>query len=127
MDRIIKVDDQDVKFRATARTPRLYRALIGRDMIRDMNQLRIAYNKAVSVSEDASEEEIQDAQMSAVDLEIFENVAYIMARHADPDMFEKSPDEWLDKFDMFSVYKILPELLKLWHLNTATTSQPKKK
>lgn len=127
MDRTIKVDDQDVKFRATARTPRLYRALIGRDMIRDMNQLRIAYNKAVSVSEDASEEEIQDAQMSAVDLEIFENVAYIMARHADPDMFEKSPDEWLDKFDMFSVYKILPELLKLWHLNTATTSQPKKK
>lgn len=127
MDRTIKVDDQDVKFRATARTPRLYRALIGRDMIRDMNQLRIAYNKAVSVSEDASEEEIQDAQMSAVDLEIFENVAYIMARHADPDMFEKSPDEWLDKFDMFSVYKILPELLRLWQLNTATTSQPKKK
>lgn len=109
MDRTIKVDNQDVKFRATARTPRLYRALIGRDMIRDMNQLRIAYNKAVSVSEDASEEEIQDAQMSAVDLEIFENVAYIMARHADPDMFEKSPDEWLDKFDMFSVYKILPK------------------
>jgi hypothetical protein len=127
MDKIIRIDDQDVKFRATARTPRLYRALIGRDMIRDMNQLRTAYNKAVSVKEDASEEDIQNAQMSAIDLEIFENVAYIMARHANPDIFEKSPDEWLDKFNMFSIYEVLPDLLKLWAMNTATTSAPKKK
>jgi hypothetical protein len=60
-------------------------------------------------------------------LEIFENIAYVMARQATPDMEEQTADEWLDKFNMFSIYQILPELLKLWQLNTATTSTPKKK
>lgn len=127
MDRIIRIDDQDVKFRATARTPRLYRGLIGRDMIRDMETLRTAYNKAATISEDASDEERQDAQLSMVDLEIFENIAYVMARQATPDMEEQTADEWLDKFNMFSIYQVLPELLKLWQLNTAQTSTPKKK
>lgn len=127
MDKIIKIDDQDVKFRATARTPRLYRGLIGRDMIRDMERLRVAYNKAAALPEDASEEEKQDAQLTMVDLEIFENIAYIMARQATPDMEEQTADEWLDKFNMFSIYQVLPELLKLWQLNTAQTSTPKKK
>lgn len=127
MDKIIKIDDKSVKFRATARTPRLYRGLIGRDMIKDMNQLRRAYNKASSLSETVTEEERQDAQLSMMDLEIFENIAYIMARHADPDIKESTPDEWLDNFKMFSIYQILPDLLKLWALNEATTSTPKKK
>ena len=127
MDRTIKIDDKDVKFRATARTPRLYRALIGRDMIRDMNQLRVAYNKAAQLPEDASDEERAEASLTMVDLEIFENAAYIMARHANPDIKEKTPDEWLDSFGMFSIYEVLPKLLKLWNLNTATTSTPKKK
>lgn len=127
MDKIIRIDGKDVKFRATARTPRLYRGLLGRDMIQDMEKLKTAYNKAAKVSENASEEEKHDAQLSMVDLEIFENIAYIMARHARPDMPEKTADEWLDSFNMFSIYQVLPELLQLWAINTATTSTPKKK
>lgn len=126
MDRTLSIDGKDVRFRATARTPRLYRMLIGRDMIRDMNQLRKSYNKVVSIEENATEEEKQDAQFSMIDLELFENAAYIMARHANPDIKE-SVDEWLDEFNMFSIYHILPELLKLWAMNEATTSTPKKK
>jgi hypothetical protein len=126
MDRTISIDGKDVKFRATARTPRLYRMLIGRDMICDMNQLRKSYNKVVSIEETATEEEKQDAQFSMMDLEIFENAAYIMARHADPSINE-SVDAWLDEFNMFSIYRVLPELLKLWAMNEAQTSTPKKK
>ena len=96
-------------------------------MIQDMEKLKTAYNKAAKVSENASEEEKHDAQLSMVDLEIFENIAYIMARHARPDMPEKTADEWLDSFNMFSIYQVLPELLQLWAINTATTSTPKKK
>lgn len=127
MDKIIRIDGKDVKFRATARTPRLYRGLLGRDMIQDMEKLKTAYNKAAKVSKNVSEEEKYDAQLSMVDLEIFENIAYIMARHARPDMPEKTADEWLDSFNMFSIYQVLPELLQLWAINTATTSTPKKK
>lgn len=122
MDNTIEIDGREVKFRATARTPRLYRGIIGRDMIQDMNQLRKAYNEAAKAKEKG-----EDAQLSVVDLEIFENAAYIMARHATPDDIEPSPDEWLDGFNMFSIYKVLPELLKLWAMNEATTAIPKKK
>ena len=117
MDRIIRIEDRDIKFRATARTPRLYRALIGRDMIIDMNKLKKAYEKRKNEGED----------IDIANLQIFEDTAYIMARHANPDMTEKTADEWLDTFNMFSIYEVLPHILELWKLNTKQTSQSKKK
>ena len=45
MDREVLIDGKQVKFRATARTPRLYRGIIGRDMIADMNKLMKAYER----------------------------------------------------------------------------------
>ena len=123
MDRTITIDGREVKFRATARTPRLYRGLVGRDMIRDMAQLRKAYKKILEIPE----EEKADAFLSVLDLKIFENAAYTMARHANPDMPELTADDWLDTFEMFSIYEILPQLLELWAINEKTTSTPKKK
>ena len=81
----------------TARTPRLYRAIIGRDMIVDLNRLQKKLKKV-----EAGEEKSFDL----VDLQIFEDTAYIMARHAVPDMKEQTADDWLDTFDMFSIYEI---------------------
>ena len=40
---------------------------------------------------------------------------------------ELTADDWLDTFNMFSIYQILPELLSLWAMNEATTSTAKKK
>ena len=54
--------------------------------------------------------------MQIEDLEIFENVAYVMALHADPNIPE-SIDEWLEQFEMFSIYEVLPEILILWGTN----------
>lgn len=117
MDKLISIDGKDVKFRATARTPRLYRALIGRDMISDMNKLMKSYERKQKNEDD----------LDVIDLQIFEDVAYIMARHANPEMEEKNADDWLDTFDMFSIYEILPHILELWAINTKQTSTPKKK
>ena len=60
------------------------------------------------------------------DLELFENVAYIMALHADPNQ-PGTPEEWLDQFNTFSIYTVLPQLLDLWHLNIETDVEAKKK
>ena len=59
------------------------------------------------------------------DSEIFENVAYIMAYHADRTI-PKSIDDWLDQFEMFSIYQILPEILELWGDNLLTDIKSKK-
>lgn len=126
MDKILIVDGMEVGLRATALTPRLYRHKFGRDIIRDLNRLKSAYKKAADLPEAATDDERQDAELSAVDLELFENVAYIMARQYD-ETVPATPDEWLDGFATFSIYEILPQILELWGVNQATTAQAKKK
>lgn len=118
MDKTINIDGKEIKFRATARTPRLYRFIIGRDMIQDMAKLEKSFKKV---------NESEESFLTEADLQIFEDTAYIMARHADPDMEARDPDSWLDEFDMFSIYEVLPQLLELWAMNNKTTSKAKKK
>lgn len=127
MEKTISVGGKKVRMRATALIPRLYRFNFQRDMIRDMNQLRAAFRKATNLPEDATEEEIQDAQLSALDLTIFENVAWLMIKHAGEDVPD-DPDEWLDSLDgIFPIYEVLPQILEMWEGNLATTSVPRKK
>lgn len=125
MERTIAISGKEVKFRASALIPRLYRFKFGRDMISDMRQLQKSFSKASSVPEDATEEDRQDAQLSVLDLTIFENVAYIMAKHADKAVADDL-DEWLDGFELFDIYQILPHILELWGLSNQTTSVSKK-
>ena len=76
------------------------------------------YKKKSGKQEDGSTFEVED-------LEIFENVAYIMALHADKSV-PGTIEEWLDQFEMFSIYEILPEILALWGDNLATDIESKK-
>lgn len=126
MDKVLTISGREVGFRATALTPRIYRHKIGRDIIQDLNQLRKSYAKAIEGQNAKTEEEQRDAQLSVLDLEIFENAAYVMAKQYDPDV-PASLDDWLDEFETFSIYEILPEILQLWSLNERTTAKPKKK
>lgn len=147
MTKELTIDGKKVGFRASALVPRLYRHKMGRDIVRDLNTLRKNFDKAlkaanavapVEPAEDADDETVaqylldlgayeeatKDAQLSVLDLEIFEDVAYIMARHYDPTI-PSTPEEWLERFETFSIYEILPEILKLWNLQQQTTSVPK--
>lgn len=127
MERTVTVGGKEVKMRATALIPRLYRFKFKRDMVADMRQLQRAYAKASALPEDATDEERQDAQLSVADLTIFENVAYIMVKHGGSDIPD-TPEDWLDSIDgVFSIYEVLPVILELWNANTETTSIPKKK
>ena len=125
MDKVLTISGKDVGLRATALTPRLYRHKIGRDIIQDMSQLQKAFAKAAQISKDATDEEREAAQLSVMDLEIFENVAFIMARQYDQNIPD-NVDAWLDEFETFSIYEIFPEILALWNMNNKTTSKPKK-
>ena len=126
MDKIIDISGKKVGFRATALTPRLYRHKMQRDIIQDFNRLQKAFAKAAKINGDMSDEELRESQLSVLDLEIFENIAFVMARQYDPTVPD-SPEEWLEQFEMFSVYEIMPELIDLWNLNNKTTAKPKKK
>lgn len=126
MEKVINIGGKDVKMRASALIPRMYRFKFGRDILRDMTSLKKAFKKRSELPEDATDEQKEEAALSEMDLTIFENVAYIMAKHADP-AIPDDPDEWLDGFEMFSIYEVFPEILEMWEINNATTSKPKKK
>ena len=127
MERTIKVGGAELRMRASALIPRLYRFRFGRDLIKDMTQLEKAYKKAMSLKEDATDDEKQDAELGVLDLTIFENVAWAMAKNADPNV-PNDPDEWLDTIDgVFSMYEVLPQILDLWTAGLETTSKPVKK
>ena len=115
IERTIEISGKQVPFRSSATVPRLYRAKFKRDIFKDLTKLEKSYTKR---TEDGDELQIED-------LEIFENVAYIMAYHADPSI-PKTIDEWLDQFDMFSIYQVLPQILELWGDNLMTDVQAKK-
>ena len=127
MERTLNIGGAELRMRASALIPRLYRFRFGRDLIKDMSQLEKAYKKALSVKEGATDEERRDAELSILDLTIFENVAWAMAKNADPNVPD-DPGEWLDSINgVFSVYEVLPEILELWTDGLNTTSIPAKK
>ena len=116
IEKVINISGKDVKFKSSASVPRLYRIKFKRDIFKDLTKLEKAYSKNANSDDD----------FQIDDLEIFENVAYIMAFHADPSI-PKSIDGWLEQFDMFSIYQVLPEILELWGDNMITDIESKKK
>lgn len=115
MKQNIEIDGHMVPFRASAAIPRIYRLKFHRDIYKDLNALE----KAVG---DGTEE---SSNLDLFSLEMFENIAYVMAKHANP-AIPDTPEEWLDEFNTFSIYQILPKLIELWGLNVQTDVQAKK-
>lgn len=113
--RTIKIDDKEVAFKASAAVPRIYRLKFGRDIYRDLTALE------KNVGENSKEK----SGIDIVSLEMFENIAYVMAKHADASI-PNTPEEWLDEFNTFSIYQILPQLIDLWGLNVQTDAEAKK-
>ena len=115
MTQTIEIDGQPVKFRASAAIPRIYRMRFHRDIYRDL----AALEKSLGNQDEGS------SNLDLFSLEMFENIAYIMAKHADKSLPD-TPEEWLDNFNTFSIYQVLPKLIELWGLNVQTTVQSKK-
>ena len=111
----IEIDGKQVPFKASAAIPRIYRMKFQRDIYKDL--------KALEKSVGDNKEEHSDLDMFS--LEMFENIAFVMAKHADP-AIPNSPEEWLDEFNTFSIYQVLPQLIELWGLNVQTDVESKK-
>lgn len=115
MKQNIEIDGKQVAFKAFAAIPRIYRMKFHRDIYKDLRALE----KAVG---DGDEEK---SNLDLFSLEMFENIAYVMAKHADQEIPD-TPEEWLDGFNTFSIYQILPQLIQLWGLNVQTDINSKK-
>ncbi|MCD8013806.1 MAG: hypothetical protein LUG99_11630 [Lachnospiraceae bacterium] len=117
LKKTVQIDGKDVVFKASAAIPRIYRLKFQRDIYKDLRNLE----QAVGNSDEGQ------SNLDLFSLEMFENIAYIMAKHAEPGKVPDSPEEWLDEFNTFSIYQVLQEIIKLWGLNIQSDVESKKK
>ena len=113
--RKVEIDGKQVPFKASAAIPRIYRIKFNRDIYKDLRSLE----KAVGEGDE------QNSNLDLFSLEMFENIAYVIAKHADPNIPD-TPEEWLDEFNTFSIYQVLPSIIELWGLNVQTEVESKK-
>jgi hypothetical protein len=111
----ISIDGQEVTFRASAAVPRLYRVKFHRDIYKDLSALQ----------KSLGENDENASRLDSFSLEMFENISFIMAKHADPSI-PNTPEEWLERFNTFSIYQVLPEIIDLWGLNVKADVEAKK-
>lgn len=111
----IKIDGKEVAFKASAAIPRIYRLKFQRDIYKDLSSLEKAIGDG----------DVSNSNLDSFSLEMFENIAFIMAKHADANVPD-TPEEWLDDFNTFSIYQVLPQIIELWGLNVKTEIEAKK-
>lgn len=112
----VTVDGKEVTFRASAEILRMYRFKFRRDVLIDMQR----------IGQDMQRKKKTGADIPIESLTIFENIAYIMAKHGSKDAVPNSPDEWLDEFSTFSIYELFPVIKALWDRNEEALDIAKK-
>lgn len=126
MQKMIEIEQgRSLNFKASAFSPIMYNRLFpGRDFLKDMDALKAAHEDKNDVFE-----------MS--DYEHFSRIAYLFAYQGlapsptqtqeQKEFLEKYPStwDWIDSFDTFSIYMVLPEIMDLWYKNEKQISQSK--
>ena len=111
MKKTINIAGIDVVFKASGSTTLAYRRLFNSDIFKDIKKVQ---------------PQAESGEMDAEALEIFLRIAYTMAKQGDPTITDDI-EEWLDQFEMFDIYYVLPEIMELWGKNMVQIENPKKK
>ena len=106
MEKIILIDGKEVPFKSNGAIPFRYKQQFGKDFFAEIAKMS-AGNKEFT--------------MENVDLEVFYNLAWVFAKTADKTI--PAPMEWLESFDVFPIFDIMPEIQDM----LLATMQTKKK
>ena len=88
MEKVINIDNKNIKFKSTAATPLRYKAQFGRDFFNDLMKL--------------------EPENTELDTEVIYNIIWVLAKTADktiPPLIE-----WLDEFDSIEVGEVITEV-----------------
>lgn len=113
MEKVIKIGEKEIKFKSTAGTLLRYRNNFGRDFLKDL----------VKLQEKLKNKRTQAEQFMAMDLQMFSEIAWVMAKTADDSI--PNIEKWLDQFDTFDIMQILPQLFDLIQNNLKQEQAPK--
>lgn len=103
MEKTIIIDNKEVNFKSTAATPLRFKAQFGKDYFAEIIKL----NRLNEFKQDQSNYEV----LENADFEIFYNIIWVLAKTADRNI--PDPLAWLDGFEEFPLFEIIPEVQDL--------------
>jgi hypothetical protein len=115
MEKTITIDGKKVCFKTNGALPLRYKAQFGKDYFKEIL-------KMAPLAKLAEQGDLDTTDFELLDFELFYNVAWVMAKTANPTIPE--PLEWLASFEEFPLVEIFPELQELM---TASLQSSKKK
>ncbi|GEP66494.1 hypothetical protein CBE01nite_42620 [Clostridium beijerinckii] len=113
MEKTITIDNKEVTFKSTAATPLRFKAQFHKDYFAEIIKLN-RLNKFKDAKDNFE-------MLENADFEIFYNIIWVLAKTADNSI--PDPITWLDGFDEFPLFQIIPEIQDL----IASSIQSKKK
>lgn len=111
MKKEVKLGDQTVIFESSGDIPRMYRRTFGKDILVQMTAFQQRATKKEEFTPD--------------DIEMFENLAWTYAAHADPNIADI--DTWLRQFGPMDILNNIDAIIGMWLVEIKTTSKAKKK
>lgn len=136
MKKDIEINGITCHFKSSAAIPRIYRIKFRRDIFVDMAKIQKNLDANEKLKNEMREqakkrgEEFDETQFESqipIDsLEMFENIAYLMHKHGDASQPDNI-DDWLDQFETFNIYEILPAIVEMWGIESEQMSSAKKK
>ncbi|GGA56417.1 hypothetical protein GCM10007416_32010 [Kroppenstedtia guangzhouensis] len=103
MEKTLTIDGKEVRFKSTAATPLRFKAQFGKDFFSEIIKMG-----ALEKLGELKPEEIKPDDLQGLDFEVFYNIAWTMAKTADPKI--PDPITWLDGFDEFPMIEVIPAL-----------------
>lgn len=117
MEKTLNISGKEIKLKSTAGTMMRYRNNFNRDFLKDL----------INLQEKLKERAENGTQFQAVDLDIFEKIAWCMAKTADDSI--PQIENWLDQFETFDIMQVLPQIMELLvgNMEQVNNTQSKKK
>lgn len=106
----INISGKRVRFKANALFPVKYKSETGRDIFKDLIELKDLQN-------------ITPETFEKLNLDIMYDIVYVLAWFGDRSIGER--DEWLLSFDEFNVIEILPKVIDLLSESLVQTKKKK--
>lgn len=117
MEKTILIDGQKVRFKTNGAIPLRYKAQFGKDYFKEIL-------KMAPLAKLGSKKDLDATDLDVLDFDIFFNIAWIMAKTANPTIPE--PLEWLEGFEEFPLVEIFPDLQDLMISSLQGNSTKKK-
>jgi hypothetical protein len=115
MEKVLDISGKKVPFKSNGSLMLRYKAQFGRDFLADFGKLQSSIFPDNDKDKKEKNKE-KKVDLSQLDTEVFFNIAWTMAKIADPTI-PSDVVEWLDGFDEFPVFDVFKEIFGLINAN----------